>query len=169
MNGVFGGTWTSSVMSSSGRARSMNAWRLERKTRKRWSRRISIEAGWTHFGSKGSIPMRPLSIAARMSRSERTTPTEYGLRAGQRAHRIAQLAPRANAVFGVGQRGTREPPEDLDGVRARGSTHREVGRAIADHDGSIGRDAEPSHRELREVGRRLGARRRIATEIDVDV
>src|SRR3989442_4733871 len=75
MKGVFGGTWTSSVMSSSGRARSMNACRLERNTRKRWSRRMSTEAGWTHFGSNGSIPIRPASIAARMSRSERTTAT----------------------------------------------------------------------------------------------
>src|SRR5438132_6090727 len=73
MNGVFGGTCTSSVMSSSGRARSMNACRLDRKTRKRWSRRMSTEAGCTHFGSNGSIPIRPAAIAARMSRSERTT------------------------------------------------------------------------------------------------
>src|SRR3989442_6860472 len=155
MKGVFGGTWTSSVMSSSGRARSMNACRLDRSTRKRWSRRMSTEAGWTHFGSKGSIPMRPASIAARMSRSERTKPTEYaGLRAGQREHRVAQLAPRADAVLGVRQRDTREPPKDLDGVHARCPTHREVGPAIADHDRFIGGDAEPTHRQLLEVGSR---------------
>src|SRR2546429_2429466 len=106
-------------MSSSGRARSMNAWRLERNTRKRWSRRISIDAGWTHFGSNGSIPMRPASIAARMSRSERTTATEYaGLRLDQRAHRGAELAPGANGLIGVRQWRTREAPEHLDAVRA---------------------------------------------------
>src|SRR6266850_1425878 len=139
MNGVFGGTWTSSVMSSSGRARSMNAWRLERNTRKRWSRRMSTDAGCTHFGSNGSIPMRPASIAARMSRSERTTTTEYaGLRPTQREHRGAQLAPRTHAAVGVRQRRTREPPEDLDGVRAGRLPHGEIGRAVADHDGFLG-------------------------------
>src|SRR6267378_2953648 len=46
---------------------------------------MSIDAGCTHFGSNGSIPMRPASIAARMSRSERTTTTEYaGLRPAHR-------------------------------------------------------------------------------------
>src|SRR5438874_5389336 len=97
-------------MSSSGRARSMKAWRLERKTRKRWSRRISIEAGWTHFGSNGSIPMRPASIAARMSRSERTTATEYaGLRPYRRAHGVAELAPGAHEPHAVGKRAVQVP------------------------------------------------------------
>src|SRR5437762_1262446 len=88
-------------MSSSGRARSMKACRLERKTRKRWSRRMSTDAGCTHFGSNGSIPMRPVSIAARMSRSESTTTPEYGgLGPAQREHGGAQLAPGAHALLG---------------------------------------------------------------------
>src|SRR5207237_102379 len=82
MNGVGVGTSTSSVTSSSGLARSMKAWRLERKTRKRWSSRMSIDAGWTQRSSKGSRPMRPWAMAARISRSERTTASEYGRRRG---------------------------------------------------------------------------------------
>src|SRR5437879_6371905 len=82
MNGVRVGTSTSSVTSSSGLARSMKAWRLERKTRKRWSSRMSIDAGWTQRSSKGSRPMRPWAMAARISRSERTTASEYGRRRG---------------------------------------------------------------------------------------
>src|SRR5437762_13823966 len=125
-------------MSSSGRARSMNACRLERNTRKRWSRRMSTDAGCTHFGSNGSIPMRPASMAARMSRSERTTTPEYaGLGPGQREHGGAQLAPGAHALVGVRQRRTREAPEDLNGVRARRLAHRDVGGAVADHDGLV--------------------------------
>src|SRR5438309_11286604 len=171
MNGVFEeGIWTSSVMSSSGRARSMKAWRLDRNTRNRWSRRISIDAGWMHFGSNGSIPMRPASIAARMSRSERTTSTEYaGLRRAQRAHRIAELAPGADGAVRVGQRRSREPPEDLDGVRTRGPTHREIGGAVADHHGLIRGYAETAHGVLRQIGRGLRTRGRIPAEVDVDV
>src|SRR5256886_7715657 len=166
MNGVFEeGIWTSSVMSSSGRARSMKAWRLDRNTRNRWSRRISIDAGWMHFGSNGSIPMRPASIAARMSRSERTTTTEYaGLRRTQCQHRDPQLAPGAHALFGVGQRRTGEAPKDRDGVCAGGPTHREIRHAVADDHRFLGRDAEPGHRVLREVGRGLRLRHRIAPE-----
>src|SRR5438105_5617820 len=157
-------------MSSSGRARSMKAWRLERNTRKRWSRRISTDAGWTHFGSNGSIPMRPASIAARMSRSERTTATEYaGLRPYQRAHGVAELAPGAHAAIGVRQGRPREPPQHLDGVRAGGFAHRDVGCAVADHDGLVWRDTEASHGVLREVRRRLRARSRIAAEVHLDV
>src|SRR5437773_2268817 len=145
-------------MSSSGRARSMKAARLERNSRKRWTSRLSIEAGWTHFGSNGSIPMRPASIAARMSRSERTTATEYaGLRPYQRAHGVAELAPGAHAPIGVRQRRAREPPKDLDGVRAGGFAHRDVGRAVPD---AIALDIrrldigprEPEHRIERKAG-----------------
>src|SRR5688572_27051754 len=100
---------------------------------------MSTEAGCTHFGSKGSIPMRPASIAARMSRSDKTTATEYaGLRAGQRANGAAQLAPCAHAAFGIRHRRAGEAPEDLDGMRARHPTHRKVGDAVADHDGFLG-------------------------------
>src|SRR6266480_2196538 len=114
--------------------------------------------------------MRPASIAARMSRSERTTATEYaGLRLDQRAHRGAELAPGANGLIGVRQWRTREAPEDLDAVRAGGLPHRDVGRAVADHHRFMRRDAETAHGVLREVRRGLRARRRIAPEIDVDV
>src|SRR5256885_3303668 len=157
-------------MSASGRARSMKAWRLDRNTRNRWSRRISIDAGWMHFGSNGSIPMRPASIAARMSRSERTTSTEYaGLRRAQPAHRTAELAPGADGPVGVGQRRSREPPEDLDGVRTRGPTHREIGGAVTDHDGLIRGYAETAHGVPRQIRRGLRTRGRIPAEVDVDV
>src|SRR5437762_578674 len=157
-------------MSSSGRARSMKAWRLERNTRKRWSRRMSTDAGWTHFGSNGSIPMRPASIAARMSRSERTTPTEYaGLGPTKYAHRLAELAPRAHGPLGVRQRRTREAPQHLDGVRAGGLAHREIRRAVADHDRFVRRDPETAHGVAREIRGRLRPRHRIAPEINVDV
>src|SRR5580765_1755652 len=131
---------------------------------------MSIDAGCTHFGSNGSIPMRPASMAARMSRSERTTTTEYaGLRATQRAHRGAQLAPRADTVLGVGQGRSREAPEDLDRVSARGLPHREIRGAVADHDGFARCDAETAHGVEREVRRGLRSRRRVATEIGIDV
>src|SRR5438874_8117013 len=157
-------------MSSSGRARSMKAWRLERKTRKRWSRRMSTDAGWTHFGSNGSIPMRPASIAARISRSERTTATEYaGLRPAQCAHRVAELAPRAHGPVGIGQRRPREAPQHLDGVRACRLAHRKIRSAVADHDRFVRRDAETAHGVLREVRGRLRPWHRIAPEINVDI
>src|SRR5438552_13176681 len=131
---------------------------------------MSTEAGWTHFGSNGSIPMRPASIAARMSRSERTTATEYaGLGPTQRAHGVAELAPRAHGPLGVRQQRTREAPQHLDGVRAGGLSHRDVGCAVADHDGLVWRDTEASHGVLGEVRRRLRARSRIAAEVHVDV
>src|SRR5437868_5013709 len=157
-------------MSSSGRARSMKAWRLERNTRIRWSRRMSTDAGWTHFGSNGSIPMRPASIAARMSRSERTTPTEYaGLGPTKYAHRLAELAPRARGPLGVRPRRTREAPQHLDGVRAGGLAHREIRRAVADYDRFMRRDPETAHGLAREIRGRLRPRHRIAPEINVDV
>ena len=54
---------------------------------------MSTEAGWTHLGSNGSIPIRPASIAARMSRSERTTAIEYaGVRSSQREHGLTGRA-----------------------------------------------------------------------------
>src|SRR5437773_8588953 len=129
-----------------------------------------MEAGWTHFGSNGSIPLRTASITAWMSRSERTTATEYaGLRPYQRAHGVAQLAPGAHAPIGVRQRRAREPPKHLDGVRAGGFAHRDVGCAVPDHDGLVRRDTEASHGVLREVGRRLRARSRTAAEVPLHV
>src|SRR5439155_23550292 len=107
-------TRASAGLSPGGGGRSMRRYRLGRNTRKRWCSRISIGAGRTHFGSNGPIPMRPAAIAARMSRSERTTATEYaGLRPYQRAHGVAELAPGAHAPIGVRQRRAREPPKDL--------------------------------------------------------
>src|SRR5205807_6465767 len=82
MNGVRVGISTSSVTSSRGLARSMKAWRLDRKTRKRWSSRMSTDAGCTQRSSNGSMSMRPSAIAARISRSDRTTGSEYGRRRG---------------------------------------------------------------------------------------
>src|SRR2546425_8008726 len=156
MNGVRSGTSTSSVTSSSGRARSMKAWRLERNTRKRWSKRMSTEAGCTHFGSNGSIPMRPAEIAARMSRSDRTTGAEYGpLAPREPEHEVAQRGPCSDRVIRVGDRRSRESPEHLDGPGAGGAAHREVGRAVADDDGLVGRDVQTSHGVPREIRRGL--------------
>src|SRR5437899_11595325 len=96
--------------------------------------------------------MRPASIAARISRSERTTATEYaGLGPTQRAHRVAELAPRAHGPLGIRQRRAREPPQHLDGVRAGGLSHREIRRAVSDHDRFIWRDTKTAHGVLREV------------------
>src|SRR5919197_6484553 len=97
---------------------------------------MSTEAGCTHLGSKGSMPIRPASIAARMSRSESTTATEYAaLRAPQFADGDAEFTPGAHAPLGVGQGHAREAPEHLDRVRARGPSHRDIRRAVADDHG----------------------------------
>src|SRR6185503_3563666 len=99
---------------------------------------MSIDAGCTHLGSNGSMPIRPASIAARMSRSERTTTTEYaGLPVREREHRAAKLGPRPHALLGIRKRRRRVAPQDLDGVRARGATHRDVRRTVADDDGLL--------------------------------
>src|SRR2546428_6043102 len=143
MNASISATSTSSVMSSSGRARSMYAWRLERKTRKKRSRRMSTLAGWTQDGSKGSMPIRPDAIAARMSRSESTTVAKYGLgRARERADRLAQVGPRGDDIVGTVDAVPRETPEDLDGARARGLPHADVRVRVTDHDALLRRAAQ---------------------------
>src|SRR5258706_3832959 len=163
-------TSTSSVMSSSGLARSMYAWRLERNTRKKRSRRISMLAGCTQDGSNGSMPMRPDAIAARMSRSESTTAAKYGVgTAREREHGLAQLRPCRDDVVRTIDAFAGEPPEDLDRARARRVPHRDVGIRVA-HDHALLRPAaKPLHRVLREVWRRLRQRHRITAEIDVDL
>src|SRR3989442_2937026 len=170
MNASISATSTSSVMSSSGRARSMYAWRLERKTRKKRSRRMSTLAGWTQDGSKGSMPIRPDAIAARMSRSESTTVAKYGLgRARQREDRFAQIGPRGDHIVCTVDAVPRETPQDLDGARARGLPHCDVRVRVPDHDALLRRATQALHRVLGEIRRRLRSRDRIAAEVNGDL
>src|SRR4029079_19554849 len=84
-------------------------------------------AGCTQAGSKGSMPMRPEAIAARISRSESTTAAKYGVAAArEREDRVAQLRPPGDDVISSVNAFTREAPEHLDRVRARGLSHRDV-------------------------------------------
>src|SRR5216684_387998 len=128
-------TSTSSVMSSSVFARSMNACLLERNTRKKRSSRISIDAGCTQLGSNGSIPMRPDATAARISRSDRTTTAKYGLvTTGEIEHGTTELGPRAHEPLRTGKLRLREAPRDLHRARARRARHVDVrGRVADDH------------------------------------
>src|SRR6185503_3200703 len=129
---------------------------LDRKTRKKRSRRMSMLAGCTQDGSKGSMPMRPDAIAARMSRSESTTAAKYAVAAArQREDRLAQLRPRRDDVIRAIDTFAREAPEHLDRVRARGFAHRDVRVGVADDDALARLASEPFHRVLREVRRRL--------------
>src|SRR2546425_9788128 len=178
MNGTPPVASTSSVMSSSGLARSMYAWRLERTTRNRWARRMSTLAGCTHLGSKGSMPIRPAAMCLRMSRSERTTAPQYrrrGLRPPRTPrgrhgeHHVPQLGPRADHALGLRQRLARETPEDLDRVRARGATHPDVSGRIAHDHRLVGRAAETRHREPGEIGSGLRPRDRVAPEVHRNV
>src|SRR5690349_1867528 len=99
---------------------------------------MSSDAGWTHEGSNGSMPMRPAAMAARMSRSDRTTTTQYGrslreLNGGpcprrERQHRASQLGPGADEDVGTREALTRIAPRDLDGAHARGARHLDVRR-----------------------------------------
>src|SRR6266542_2377999 len=170
MNASVSATSTSSVMSSRGLARSMYAWRLERKTRKNRSRRMSTLAGCTQDGSKGSMPMRPDAIAARMSRSESTTAAKYGVAAArEREDRLAQFRPCTDDMVGALDASAREPPEDLDRARPGGPSHRDVRVRIADDDAFVRLALEARHRVLREVRRRLRPRHRIAAQVHVDL
>src|SRR5438128_2903612 len=178
MNGTPSFASTSSVMSSSGLARSMYACRLERKTRNRWSRRMSTLAGCTHLGSKGSMPIRPAAMCLRMSRSERTTAPQYRRRwlrppptprAGHGEHHVAQLGPRADHALGLRQPLAREAPEDLHRAGARGATHPDVRDRVPHDHRLVRRAAETRHRELGEIGSGLRARDRVAPEVHLDV
>src|SRR6266571_1134881 len=151
-------TSTSSVMSSSGFARSMKACLLERNTRKKRSSRMSTDAGCTQLGSNGSRPMRPDEMAARMSRSDRTTTAKYGVaRAGEREHDAPQLGPRAHEAFRAGQTRLRETPRDLHAARAGRPRHVDVRACIADDDAFGGRDRKTLGREQHEIRRGLVA------------
>src|SRR6266700_3252187 len=71
MNGSSGLTSTSSVRSGISSRTSMNGYRELAKTRNCESTCRSTDDGCTHAGSNGSIVMRPDSMCARMSRSDR--------------------------------------------------------------------------------------------------
>src|SRR5881628_1859321 len=153
MNGSRSFTSTSSVMSSRGFARSMYGCLLERNTRKNRSRRMSTDAGCTHVGSNGSMPIRPDAMAARMSRSDRTTTAKYGLRgARHREHGAPQLWPRAHEQVRVRQLRLREAPGDLDRAHSRGARHIDVRWRVADDNAVVGPHAQSLRREEREVG-----------------
>src|SRR5437867_1487225 len=82
-----------------------------------------------------SRPSRPDAIAARMSRSESTTVAKYGLgRAREREDGFAQIRPCGDHIVGAVDPLARKPPEDLNGARARGFAHRDVGVRVADDD-----------------------------------
>src|SRR6266850_1606435 len=131
---------------------------------------MSRLAGCTQEGSKGSMPMRPDAIAARMSRSESTTASKYGVGALRKPEdRRPQIGPRGDEVVGPIDSVACEAPEDLDGVRARGFPHRDVGVGVADDDTLLRRAAQERHRVPREIRRGLRSRRRVAAEVDVDL
>src|SRR6185503_2988048 len=131
---------------------------------------MSMLAGCTQDGSKGSMPMRPDAIAARMSRSESTTAAKYGLAAArEREDLLAQLRPRGDDVVRALDASAREAPEHLDRPRARGLSHRDV-RVRVPNDHALARVApQPHHRVECEIRRRLVLRDRIAAEVDVDL
>src|SRR6266850_4890186 len=163
-------TSTSSVMSSSGFARSMNACRLERNTRKKRSSRISTDAGCTQVRSNGSMPMRPAAMAARMSRSDRTTTAKYGLVAPrEREHGATQLGPRAHHVLRAGKKLLRETPCHLQGARAGRASHFDVRRRVSNDDALRRRDRKALRREEHKIGRGLVSHDRIAAEVDLDL
>src|SRR5687768_7070516 len=104
-------------------------------------------AGCTPAGSKGSIPMRPETIAARMSRSESTTAAKYGVGAAREVENgRAQIRPRADDVVRAERGLARETPENLNRVCARGPAHRDVGVRVADHDAIVWGAAKAGHR-----------------------
>src|SRR5581483_7419789 len=170
MNAVPRSTSTSSVMSSSGSARSMYGCRLERKTRKKRSRRMSTLAGCTQSGSNGSMPMRPDATAARISRSERTTTTEYGVvESGKPEHGAPELRPGAHEPVRPGERRLRVAPPDLQRAHPGGARHLDVRGRVA-HDGAgRGQHAEALRRREREIGRGLVPGHGVAPQIGVDL
>src|SRR5688572_1004502 len=130
---------------------------------------MSMLAGCTPAGSKGSMPMRPDAIAARMSRSESTTAAKYGVGAAREREDLrTEISPRADDIVGTVDALAREAPQDLDRVRACGLAHRDVRVRVADDDAFLRAAAEPPHGVLSEVGRGLGSRDRVAAEVDID-
>src|SRR5688500_4420688 len=131
---------------------------------------MSMLAGCTPAGSKGSMPMRPDAIAARMSRSESTTAGKYGVGAArEREDRCPQIGPRGDDIVGAVDALTREAPEDLDRARARGLAHRDVGVRVPDDDALRRSAPQARHRVLGEIRRRLGSRDGVATKVDIDL
>src|SRR5688500_1243410 len=131
---------------------------------------MSMLAGCTPAGSKGSMPMRPDAIAARMSRSESTTAAKYGVGgAREREDLRTQIRPRADDIVGAVDALAREAPQDLDRVRARGPPHRDVRVRVADDDTFLGAAPKARHRVLGEIGRGLGSGDGVAAEVDVDL
>src|SRR5438309_10807984 len=117
---------------------------------------MSTLAGWTQDGSKGSMPIRPDAIAARMSRSESTTVAKYGLGSSrEREDGFAQVGPGGDHVVGAVDPLAREAPQDLDRARARCLSHRDVRVRVSDDDALLRRAAQALHRVLREIRRGL--------------
>src|SRR2546429_82871 len=131
---------------------------------------MSTLAGCTHAGSNGSMPIRPDTTAARMSRSDRTTTLEYGgVGTRKREHGAAKLGPRAHHDVRATQTFSRITPGHLHRTHARGAGHLDVGRRIADHDTGARRHAEPLGGGEREIRSRLVLRDGVAAEIRVDL
>src|SRR5688500_18511108 len=125
-------------------------------------------AGCTPAGSKGSMPMRPDAIAARMSRSESTTAAKYGVGAAREREDLrTQIRPRADNIVGTVDSFARAPPQDLDRLRASRLPHRDVGVRVADDDTFLGATAKARHRVQGQIGRGLGSRDGVAAEVDV--
>src|SRR5712692_4832043 len=131
---------------------------------------MSTLAGCTHDGSKGSMPMRPDAIAARMSRSESTTVAKYGVGAArEREDALAQIRPRGDHIVGPIDPLAREAPQDLDGARARGPPHRDVRARVTDDDALLRCAPQAVHRVPGEIRRGLRPRDRVPAEVDVDL
>src|SRR4051794_25317312 len=108
---------------------------------------MSTDAGCTHDGSNGSMPIRPEAIAARMSRSDRTTSAKYDRRArcvgaGEREHESAKRRPRPHEVLRAVQSRAAPSPPDLDRVRAGGDGHTDIRWRISDDRAFARRDVQ---------------------------
>src|SRR5439155_19703101 len=145
-------------------------WRVERKTRKKRSRRMSTLAGCTHAGSNGSMPIRPDTTAARMSRSDRTTTLEYGgVTTREREHGAAQLGPRADDHVRAVETLARVTPGHLHRAHFRAARHLDVGRCVPDHDAGARPHAELLRGGERELGCGLVPGDGVAAEVGVDL
>src|ERR1700687_3286244 len=131
---------------------------------------MSSDAGWMQPGSNGSVPMRPPSMAARMSRSDRTTTAKYAVRTTrEREDHATKLGPRAHDVIRTVEPCGRPAPRDLDRARPGGDGHADGGRRVSDHDALLRGRADPFHRRECQVWRRLGMAYGIATEVGLDL
>src|SRR4051812_650404 len=98
------------------------------------------------------MPIRPEAIAARISRSDRTTSAKYDRRArcagaGELEHDAAKRRPRPHEMLRALQSRAAPSPPDLDRVRAGGDGHADVSRRISDDRAFARRDVQSLGRE----------------------